>query len=365
MTAHESDTPAQPHTAPRFLIIRVSAIGDVLMASPVAQLLREAYPHAHIAWVVEPLAAPLVRANPYVDEVILFEHKSRWRQLLHSGQLAAFVREVRTFVGTLRAGHFDVALDCQGLLKSALVTRASGASRRIGPGFASEPIAPFMTEIAPAPLSTTYLAEKYLSLLTPLGITPTPHRPVLTVPPEDAATARTFLETEGLGTHRYAVCCLASTRKWKDWVWPRWGELADRLWANEGLRTVFIGGPERREDAAHLAAVTSSAPISAVGRTSLLQSAALVQQAAVVIGVDTGLTYAGLTTLTPTIALYGSTDPGWLRDEPRTTVCYHRRDCSPCRRRPTCIAFDCMQDITVDEVCQATHAALTDTCSPR
>ena len=116
------------------------------------------------------------------------------------------------------------------------------------------------------------------------------------------------------------------------------------------MRTVFIGGPERRCDTISLVDGCAAKPISAVGHLSLLQSAALVQDAALVVGGDTGLTYAGLAVDTPTVTLYGSTDPTWLAEEPFTSVCFHPMPCSPCHRRPKCKIFDCMQAITDEEI---------------
>jgi len=153
-----------------------------------------------------------------------------------------------------------------------------------------------------------------------------------------------------LTEHNDVDCCRSTSRPQKDWVWSRWAELADLFWQREGMRTVFIGGSERRCDTLSLVDGCAAKPISAVGQSSLLQSAALVQDAALVVGGDTGLTYAGLAVDTPTVALYGSTDPTWLAEEPFVSVCFHPMTCSPCNRRPKCKIFDCMQAITAEEI---------------
>ncbi len=337
----------------RILLVRLSAIGDVLMASPVPAALRAAYPRAHISWMVEPLAAPFVRINPHVDDVIVFERKKTWGRLLSEGKLAPLLREVHAFARELRARRFDIAIDCQGLLKSGLLTWLSGAPRRIGFSPSREMNHLFLTEPVAYPPHPTRLSQRYLSLLTTLGIPLHPHRLVLPVPAAEREAAREYLAGASLADAPYAACCIASSRPQKDWVWARWGELADLLWAREGLRTVFIGGPERRVDTLRLVDGCTSRPLTAVGHTSLLQSAALVQDAAVVVGTDTGLSYAGLATGTPLVALYGSTDPTWLAEEDDTAVCFHPFPCSPCHRRPKCKDFDCMQAITAQEVADA------------
>lgn len=357
ITPHPTTNPARPVS---ILVIRVSAIGDVLMASPVAQALREAYPDAHIAWVVEPLSAPFARANPYVDEVIEFELTTTWRRLAHAKQFGALLHEVRMFIRKLRERRFDMAIDCQGLLKSGLINRFSRAPRRLGPLPAREASGWCMTEGTPWPKAPTHLADKYLAMLAPLGIPATPRRPILNVPAEDRDSARDFLAERGLISTSYVAFCISSSRLSKDWPLERWGELADLLWKHDGLRTVLIAGPERKAEAAELSKRYPSRPIAAAGHLSLLQSAAIVQDAVGVVGVDTGLTYAGMPTDTPTVALYGSTDAHWLTEEPHTAIILHKRPCSPCGRHSSCQGrYDCMWAITVAEVAETLRSLIT------
>jgi len=346
--------PAQNPTADsdvRILLVRLGAIGDVLMASPVVEVLREAYPHAYIAWLVEPLAAPFVRCNPYVDEVIVAERKAAWQRMLREWKLLPFLREARAFGQQLRARKFDIAIDCQGLLKSGMFAYLSGAPRRIGFIPSREGNRLFLTEPIERPSHPTRITQTYLSMLSALGLPVAARRPVLPIPAPEREAAQAFLQSNGLADRRYVACCISTSRPQKDWIWSRWGELADLFWERDGLRTVFVGGPERRVDTLRLVESAASHPISAVGHTNLLQSAAIVQDATVVVGCDTGLTYAGLATDTPTVALYGSTDPTWLAEEPYMALCFHPMHCSPCHRRPRCkTLYDCMVAITAQEV---------------
>lgn len=350
MPRRKTATIPERNTELSILIVRLGAIGDVMMTSAVPQALKETFPNAKISWLVEPLAVPIVRMNPYVDDIIVFDCKKEWVQLLRSGKWRSLYQTVRDFRALLRERHFDIAIDFQELFKSAFLTWLSGAAQRIGPSPSREGNSLFMTELVTRPQHPTWLSQANLALLAPLGVPQTPRRLVLAVPEEERATAREFLESRGCKGTPYAAFCISTSRPQKDWVLSRWGELADMLQEREGLRTVFIGGPERRVDALGLVENCGSQPISAVGYTSIMQSTALVQDAALVIGGDTGLTYAGLATDTPTIALYGSTDPSWLAEECCATVCFHPMPCSPCARRPSCRQYDCMQAITVTEV---------------
>ena len=360
MLAPESQSAKEHRRSPAILIVRVSAIGDVLMASPVAQAVREAYPNAYIAWAVEPLSAPLVRANPYVDEVIVVETSRRWLQLLRQKKFLTLIREVRAFAGQLRARKFDITIDIQGLLKTGVICGLTHAPRRIGPSPPEEGNGFFMTELNPWGKNMSHLADGYLAILASLAIDHKPRRPILAIPDDEREAAKQMLIDQGLDTERYVACCPFSSRPQKDWVFSRWGELADLLRQRDGLRTVFIGGPEHQDTMADFCRQYTSHPISAVGLTSLIQSAAIIQDAAGVIGVDTGLTYAGMAVDTPTIALYGSTSADWLREEPHTRVIAHAMPCAPCGRHPVCQGYDCMRAITVEEVADALRRTIAE-----
>ena len=338
-----------PH---KILIVRLSAIGDVLMASPLARALRDAYPAAHIAWMVEPLAAPFVRANPYVDEVILLDTPTAIR-LWRGKRYRELLRTVRHFVHDLRRRRFDVVIDTQGLLKSGLAAWLSGAPRRIGKMTSREGNARLMTETVTLPWPTSFLAEEDLAQLAPLGIARTPASPILEIAEEDHAVARAFLYARGITFQRYVACCISSSRPQKNWPWSRWEELADHLLEQYDLRTVFIGGPECKQEGQRLADSARSQPVSTAGMLSLLQSSALVQDAEGVIGVDTGLTYVGASNDVPTVILFGSTLLQNLSQETCIAVCHHPMPCMPCGRHPTCADYPCMSAITVEEVAQA------------
>ncbi|RLB16696.1 MAG: hypothetical protein DRG82_08415, partial [Deltaproteobacteria bacterium] len=98
------------------LIIRPSSIGDIVMASPMIRALKEGYQDPKISWLVDPSAIELLRYNPLLDEVIPWD-KDRWKRLWREGHLFTFLREISRFSKQMRARHFDLALDAQGLLR--------------------------------------------------------------------------------------------------------------------------------------------------------------------------------------------------------------------------------------------------------
>lgn len=342
----------------RILIMRFGGIGDVVMTSPAPRALRDAFPDAYIAWLVDPRTASLVTNHPDVDEIIIIGQSQRplpW----YGGNLLPPLREIMATARDLRRRHFDVVLDFQGSCYSGLLAVLSAAPRRIGFRACSRQCPRVaITEQVERPRQGTHYTQADLALLAPLGITIQPMRPVLEIPEHERTSARAFLAHQGLTGEPYAACCIAAAYPQKDWVWSRWGELSDLLWEREGLRTVFIGGPERRADSLRLVEGRATPPVIALGHASLAQSTALVQDAAIVVGCDTGISYVGLATHTPTVLLYGATDASWLADESQVAACFHPLPCSPCSHPRSCAHNQCMQAITAVEVADTAHLLL-------
>jgi heptosyltransferase-1 len=327
------------------LIIRLSAIGDVAMASGLIEALRARYPQARLVWLVQPEAKDLLAANPTLDDVIVWPRRE-WSTLWRRGRWWAWARAVRSFVRELRARRFDLAIDLQGLLKSGVWAWASGARERIGLG-SKEGSGIFMTRVVERPRGDG-IATEYVHLAHVLGAPAESFRMNIPVADRDAEQITLQLRERGI-VGRYAVFCPFTTRPQKHWVEERWIELARRLPTETGLPVVLAGGPGDVEAAHRIASRTRIANLA--GRTTLAQAAALIRNAALLIGVDTGLTHLGTAFRIPTIALFGATRPYLKTDSPKTQVLYHPLDCSPCYRDPTCGgAFHCMRHHSVDDV---------------
>lgn len=335
-------TPTDPPR--RILIIRLSAIGDVVMASPLIKAVRRRYPDARLAWLVEPAAAGLLRDNPDLDELIVWP-RAEWRALWRARRYRAWGKTVRAFIHELRRRRFDLALDLQGLLKSALWARLSGAPERIGLG-SREGGARLMTRVVVRPRDDARIGSEYRHLAETLGLTVGDFRMDIALNEEDERYARDY--AAGIGP--YVVFCPFTTRPQKHWFEERWPPLAEAIHTRLGLTPVLLGGPG---DMAAAARLQQAGPRlrSQAGLTTLTQSAALIKHATGLVGVDTGLTHMGIAFGIPTVALFGSTRPYLDTTRPNARVLYHRLDCSPCRRHPTCGgAYTCMRLIEVDEV---------------
>jgi len=342
----------------RILVVRTSAIGDIVFASGLAAALRERYPAAHVAWLVEEGFEDLLRAHPAVDEVIGWPRR-QWRQLWRSRRYGELLRAMRAFRARLREQRFELVLDLQGLLKSGVLARLTGASRRIGLN-SREGSRLLMTDLVAGHGHIERIGSEYQHLAQALGLRHEPFAPTLQVPASAEANVVALLAAHGLNPNGYALIAPFTTRAQKHWFDDAWRELAGHLRARLGLTAVMLGAPGDRPHAQRLRADTD-AIVDLTGRTGLGEAMGLVRGARVVIGVDTGLTHMGIAFARPTVALFGSTRPYLDAGRADARVIWLGLDCSPCRRHPTCGgAFTCLRRITppmvMDEVLRALDA---------
>lgn len=338
------------------LIVRPSSIGDIVMASPMIRALRNAYPKAHIAWVAEPSMLDLLRDNPCLDEVICLP-KTRWKQLLKQGRFISLLREVQAFANQMRTRQFDIALDAQGLLRSRIIARLSGAPERVGFD-SSEPGRFLMTRIVSRGRDIERIGSEYYHLMRVLGVSTGDFSMDVVLRPEDRKAAEEKLRTTGIGAE-YAVFCPFTTRPQKHWFAERWAALSEALQNRLGLPVVILGGPDDAAGAARIQGFALGTIHDLTDTMTLAQSAAAVQNSSLVIGVDTGLTHMGIAFNRPTIALFGATCPYLDTATDNAVVLYQKMSCSPCRRSPACDGdFTCMKSISVERVSNAAEGLL-------
>ena len=342
-----------PH---RILIVRTSAIGDVVFSSALPAAIRRSHPDAHIAWLVEPGIHELLLADPNIDEVIPFS-KAEWVKLWKGGHKLELARRVLQLRRELHARHFDTALDLQGLMKSGFLTWLSGAPRRVGLG-SKEGSQWLMSEVIPRGGQKGRIGSEYQFLAQQLGLDAGDFLPTLTVTPAAQESVLGKLAARGLAPGRYAVFAPFTTRPQKHWFEDAWQALAPRLIDATGLIPVILGGPADTEAAARIAAGDSRI-VNLAGQTRLPEAVAAIAHSALLIGVDTGLTHMGTALARPTVAIFGSTCPYTDTGRATGSVIWLGMECSPCRRRPTCGGkFTCLRDITPAMVLERAQAML-------
>ena len=283
---------------PRILLVKLSSLGDVIHLMPAVTDLRARLPEARVAWAIEPAYADLLRLHPGVDEALPVPLRA-----LRSRPFSPEAwRALRSAKRAVRASGADLAIDAQGLVKSAVITRWSRAPA-FGPDARSarERFAARIYDVRLAVPWTLHAVERNRQLLAQVfgyAVDPPVHYG-LAAPPAAPAWAP---------SRGYAVLLHAASRPAKQWPDASWIELARRL-AGAGYETVFPGGSVReREAAARLAAASGPEAIAAPA-TSIGEAAALLAHAALVVGVDTGLTHLAVALGVPTVGIYRATSP--------------------------------------------------------
>jgi lipopolysaccharide heptosyltransferase I len=292
---------------PRIALVKLSSLGDVIHALPVAVSLRAARPRARLAWIVERREAAVLHGHPALDEVIVADTR-RWRRARGPGALRAALGEALALRRRLAAARFDVALDLQGLVKSGAVAAATRAPLRVGfaAGRVREPLSVLFTNrrVVPPP-SACHVVEQYLALLAPLGITERRLEFHLPVTPAAEAAMEQWLAARGLKPHRRLVVLNPGAgRADKRWPVEHFGTLARRLTQDAGAHVLVTWGPGEERAAA---AIAAAAPAALAPPTDLTTLPALLRRASVMVAADTGPLHVAAALGVPCVGLYGPT----------------------------------------------------------
>ncbi len=372
----------------RIVLIRLSALGDVVHTLWGLAALRRAWPDATIGYVVEDGPGSLLRDHPHVDRLHILP-RGAWKKALRTrGALLSapsLGAGASRFVSELRAGDYQVAVDLQGNLRSSLVTRSSGAARRLGPGrgHGKEGSILFLTEPVDLP-DGLHRVERGLALIGAAMDTdlvgerragaPGPD-PEIADPPESVQLAERLLAEVRGGSSPSVHPVVAfhpgvsGFGAFKVWREDGWVALGARLVRDHGARIVVSWGPGEDELATRIAerivarvgSIDGDDGASPVARPSpptrsVLDLAAILRRVDLAAASDTGPLHLASALGTPVVGLYGSKDPavyGPFGPGARTVT--KGVPCSPCRQR-SCVRPDCMNLITADEV---TASALT------
>ena len=298
--------------APRIALVKLSSLGDVVHALPLAATLRAARPAAHLTWVVERREAAILREHPALDDVVVADTR-RWRRARSAGALGATVREMYRLQRRLAAARFDVAIDAQGLIKSGVLVAATRAPVRVGFARAvvREPLGSlFTTERVTPPRTASHVVDQCLALLDALGISERRHEFRLPSAPTAEAFAEEWLASVGIKPrHRLVVLNPGAGRADKRWPVAHFATLARHLVHDAGAHVVITWGPGE-EDLAR--GIASAEPASGPGvvvapPTDLDTLLALLRRASVLVAADTGPLHLAAALDTACVGLFGPT----------------------------------------------------------
>jgi lipopolysaccharide heptosyltransferase II len=346
------------------LFVRLRLIGDVAFTTPLLSAVRRRYPDAHLAYVVEPAAEPVVRGHPHLDEMIVAPKRRSLARLRDDVVLAQRLRRKR----------FDVALDLHGGPRSAWLTWASGAPMRIGYVIAGRSW--MYTHVVPRPadLGPRHSVLNQWDLLEPLGIPPgEPAANPMEMARDVHASAfvERRLREAGIDTHPLVVIHVSAGNPFRRWPAESFVGLISTLARRDPERRfVLTSGPSQADAALEIAAEARmklgplAHTVPDIGEFDLAELRALVARAAVYIGGDSGPLHVAATTRTPIVALFGPTlaerslpwrDPQWFAEAVQVTGL----TCRPCNQR-TCVHgdFRCLGQIAPAQVARAAERAI-------
>ena len=294
----------------KIAIVKLSSLGDVIHAIPVARALRRAQPGIHLAWIVEAREYALLKDHPDLDTVVPVDTR-RWRRLIRrpSG-VREVVGKIGRLRGRIRAARFDVALDLQGLIKSGLLTAYTGAPLRIG--FTADHCREglnclFTNRRVRPPAEAVHVVDQYLALLAPLGIPPGPVEFHVPVPARAMLGMDNFLGEQGVKSRDLLVAVNPGAgRENKQWPVAHFRRLVDRLASEPNVRVLLLWGPDEVHMARQIRDGSSARAILAPP-TDLHELAALLSRASLMVANDTGPLHLAAALGTPSLGLFGPT----------------------------------------------------------
>ena len=379
----------------RILIVKLSAIGDVIHCLPLASRLKESIPELVIDWLVEAPGAPLLQNNPVIDQVYVLPKKD-WLKNARSGK-PSVVQEVLQFMGRLRANKYDAAIDAQGLFKSAFLARMSGAPKVFGFKGTRE-MAPMLAthtlDVGDYFAPDKHVVDLNLRLAdyvasTMPGASPEQkhHTHVCFSLPEPTQEALTKIDNligsmlkvgdtiASADLNKSPVVAVIPGTTWDTKIWQDtyWGRLIERLCGELSARVIILGGPGDREKNQHIYRMAKSgANISQenlrdiTGETNLIELVALYKSCDLVIGADTGPLHLACATGQPAVLAVHGASP-WGRNgpkgptgrEPYLAAAHLNLSCQPCFSKSCRLGtIECLKDLPVEEVFQKAKGLL-------
>jgi lipopolysaccharide heptosyltransferase I len=286
----------RPH---RIALLKPSALGDIIHSLPVLTALRRRFPHAHITWIVNRTYEPLLQGHRDLDETLAFD-----RRAMRDGWAAGLASYVG-FLRELRRRNFDLLLDLQGLLRSGVMTAATGAQRRVGLSTAREGATLFYTDVVRvADFHAVHAVDRYWRLAEELGAGDSQkifHVPI-------SVEARRWAESVLTELPRPRLVLGVGSR-WETKRWPPsfFADLASRVRRRFGGSTLFVGSADEAALADEVRRAVGEPALDVTGRTTLPQLAALLNRADVMLANDTGPLHLAAALGRPVVAPYTCT----------------------------------------------------------
>ncbi len=332
------------------LIVKLSAIGDVIHTLPALAGLRRLYPEAHITWIIEEAASDLLKGHPQIDRLIVSGRK-RWLKAFGHGSFREPWSEIRTILKTLRDRHYDLVIDFHGLFKSAVFVLLSSAKRKLGYDSLQEASGLFLNEKIPEDMNK-HAVDRYLDFVRYLGLQNPPPEFLIPVEEDNVKRVNALLREDAIKDDERFIA-ISSVALWDTKLWEdgRFAALADRIIRELGYRVVLTGADGK--DTGRIEALMSEQAADLGGKTSLRDLACVYKRSALLVSTDSGPMHLAAAVGTPVVALFGPTDAN--RTGPYGeghTVITKNLPCRPCFLKK-CETNICMREISVNDVFEA------------
>ncbi len=337
-------------TVKRVLVVRLRSIGDTVLATPALFALKRFLPHASVDILLEDWVAPLLDGFPYVDSVITVERKS-------TSSRARVARQ-------LRANRYDVVYNLHGGTTATLLTRATGATHRVG--HQTYQYARLHNHLSPSSSTLwgrekTHSVEQQLALLGWTGV-PVSDRPPtkLNVTGEASASIAERLRDTALASGPFAVIHPAAAFATKQWAANKFGQVAEDL-HNRGLAVVALTTANEKAIVDEMNRNTTT-PVAAFTDLSLPEITALLARARLFIGNDSGIAHIAAAVATPAVVIFGSSNTAHWQPWAKAAaeVVLEEMECQPCHGY-FCEKFaepECIKRVPVERVIAATERVL-------
>jgi len=356
----KSETSCQPQ---KILIVKLSAIGDVVQTLPMVEALRSQFPRVQIDWLVEEEASDLLLGHPALKRVIVSRRKSWQSRLFGKGEFWSTLWEIGKFMRELRSLEYDWIIDNHGIFRSGLLVLLSRGRRKIGfqasPGIADEGNYLFTNERYQPLNIEKHALERYLDLIAQVGVKvdkPTLNFPV---PVASLREAEKLLQNNGFARH--PLVAIHPVAKWPTKQWPleNFARVADAL-AQRGVAVILTGSSDDEKPIRQLSEwiKTPQKVLNLAGQTKLRELAGLFALSDLVLTLDTGPMHLAAAVKAPLIALFGPTAP-WRTGPYGNGHMILRKSlaCSPCFKKK-CPTMECMNSLSVEEVLEGVEAKL-------
>lgn len=346
---------------PKIAIVKLSSFGDIIHALPVLCAIKKQIPGSQISWLVEAPYKELLENHPCLSDVIIVDTKAIRKGFTRLSKYDDLWKDIRTLRETLLEKKFDIAIDLQGLIKSGLVTYATGAKKRIGfyPGACRESLSALFYNNWAHPEPDFHIFDKNLSCIKNLGLETKEIEFKLTASQEDIAWARNWLESHNVLADKGAPLVLISPgTRWETKKWPleNYISLVKSL-LDWNINVLLTGGAQEEAVSREIGSKVSGNIILAIGY-DLKKLMGLISISDLIIASDSGPLHLAGALGKKTLSFFGPSSPkrsGWRGGD--HIVFYPAIPCGGCNKR-TCADIKCMREIRGEEVIPAVLKAL-------